>query len=1099
MHRFGPSSSPATTSRRALIGLPPLAPSIALAQVLALAVALAVATPRTADAHLSIIRQGHEVTGTHEAGDRFGASLAAGDFNGDGYEDLAIGVPREDVGSFIDAGSIIVTLGSPHGLDHQGSYILSAIHAGSIPQTGAQFGFALVAADFDDDGFDDLAVGVPYEDIGGVVNTGTVYFLEGTPNGLDQWRDLTPGQFGDPAETEDRYGWSLAAEDFDGDGWIDLAIGCPGENGNTGAVYYAPGTGIGPTAGPVFLPSTLGFQDETQGHFGHSLAIGNVLGDSRPDLVVGAPYRSSFGQPNAGEGFVIRGSSATGLRSTGAVSFNALINDTVQNGAAFATSVAVGNFVPGAYESIAIGEPRRWTSVESAGRVHVIAGGSSGLDTGSAYVFDSMMFGEPVGQYDEFGAVLLGGRFWNRNDGYDDLIIGSPSEGVSYGYTQILFGGSGGLGNSGGYSLYQNAIGEPLEPGDDFGWAFALGRFDGTSDVSLAIGAPGEDGDAGMVHDFAPWRQVLGLSCLSSIVTDCSGEIVFSQKPFDTRMIASTTKIMTVLLAAEHSQLSSGDPGYVALDEDYVVPDWVADDVPGSQVPLAEGETISFQNLMYSCLLRSGNDAAHAIADVIYGPGPPEETVPLFVAEMNQKAAALGMTGTHFHNPAGLDNEVVTDDLGDHYSTAYDMMLLSEFAMENPYFAQIAGARSWPMIRFYPTSAESWICNNIFGAVLNNMIQPASGIKGGGTPGAQATGCFSAEGNWGRVIAGTYYTPFTISDQRYIPDAGNLLALGISECFLDFNLGSYEDWAYWNVFENVTPMEGSTIHLTSEFFGSAEGIAFDLFPAPGSEQPAAESIQTLTHRADLSIDGGTSAEFGVGPFERCEGVRIRNQGEEIVFLSIHLPWDDSYDETLDPGDELILPGGGEPSGGVLWTIENTDPAGETATLEVEETFSWNVSIEPDGSSDPVWKIVLHRDPSIWRDDFDLAIEWTSSDFGTYHLVVHDEQVPASTPDLPIDAVQPGALASVRVAPNPFTGETAIRFSLREPADVAVDIFDAAGRRVRSLAEGRHPIGTGSLQWDGRGERGDAVPPGVYFYQVRTDGATAAGGKLVKVH
>ncbi len=1063
----------------------------------ALTAVMTVVIAGTADAHLSILRQGNEVQGANEPGDKMGAALAAGDFNGDGYDDLAMGCPGEDVGSVQDAGAIVVARGSFSGLDHQGSYVLTADDANSVVEAGAQFGFSLAAADFNNDGYDDLAVGVPYEDLSGQVNSGTVYFFKGTASGLQVWRDLTPGGFGAAVEVEDRFGWSLAAEDFDGDGRVDLAVGCPGENGNTGAVYYATGSIIGPLPESIFLPSDLGFIDETQGHFGHCLAVGNVIGDARPDLVVGAPYRTAFNLSNAGVGYIIRGSATDGLRTTGAVSFTALINDNAQSGAAFGTSLAVGNFLPGSYESIAVGEPRRWTDFDRAGRVHVVAGGAGNLDYGSAFAFDSEILGVQSAVYDEFGAVLEGGRFWGVNDGYDDLIIGTPLKGVSYGFVQVLLGGAAGLGNSGGYSLYQNAIGDALEASDIFGSAFALGRFDGSNDVSLAIGAPGEDASAGQVHDFAPWRQVLGLSCRTSLTTDCDGQPVFSQKPFQRMKIASTTKIMTVLLAVERTQLPTNDPRYVAPEALYLVPDWVADDVPGSQVPLVEGEIISLENLMYSCLLRSGNDAAHAIADLLYGPGSPEETVPQFVAEMNAKASALGMSGTHFHNPAGLDNEVVTDDLGDHYSTAFDMTLLSKFSMENPEFAVIAGTLNRQMLRFYPNGSETWRCGNIFGGVLQNMIQPASGIKGGWTPGAQATGCFSAEGNFGRVLVGTFYTPD--GSPNYVPDAANLLALGLNECsnFGIFDPALWNNWSYLLTMEGLFAGDGNNYRLSSEFFGDADEMQFTLQRVDSDPGPATEAMAILTRRSDVVLEGGVEAILGTAPFERTGGMRIYNNGEDIAWLSILAPDGSTSEETLDPGDFLEIPRYFGPTAELRWSVANADPTGgPAAVLGIEEQYEWGFETDED---DPYagWTARVRRDSSTGRDDFDMEIRWQGPDAGEFALLVHESDVVVSAPDFEPPLDEPANLRVLSAAPNPSYGDVALRFSLSESAEVDVQIYDASGRKVRSLLNGSRTPGAWNVVWDGRNDAGQAVAPGVYFYRVTAGEEAPVGGKLIR--
>lgn len=160
------------------------------------------------------------------------------------------------------------------------------------------------------------------------------------------------------------------------------------------------------------------------------------------------------------------------------------------------------------------------------------------------------------------------------------------------------------------------------------------------------------------------------ISAASAIIMHSGGEVIYEKNADDKRLIASTTKIMTAILAIENCELDK---------EVTVSSEWCG--LEGSSMYLRAGQKLTVRQLVEGLLLTSGNDAAVAIACTASG------DVESFAALMNEKACSLGMDNTHFDNPHGLDSK-------EHYSTARDMAVLMIYCMDNAVFCDIIGERS---------------------------------------------------------------------------------------------------------------------------------------------------------------------------------------------------------------------------------------------------------------------------------------------------------------------------------------------------------------------------------------------------------------------
>jgi FG-GAP repeat len=264
---------------------------------------------------------------TPAAGDAVGTSLAVGDYNGDGHNDLAVSV----IGYQNHTGALSVLYGNADGtgLTTTSNSWITEPDLGLTPHGGDEFGHTLAAGDFNGDSITDLAVGQPSANPGGLTDAGTVTTLSGTPDGLTSagatiWSQNSPGVPG-ANETYDQFGYALAAGDITGDGITDLAVAAPGESlgstANAGAVTTLTGTHTGLTAtgshtwsqNSAGIPGTAEYADG----LGNALAIGDLNGDGHGDLAIGVQHEAVGSVYQAGALNVIYGS-PTGLTATGA-------------------------------------------------------------------------------------------------------------------------------------------------------------------------------------------------------------------------------------------------------------------------------------------------------------------------------------------------------------------------------------------------------------------------------------------------------------------------------------------------------------------------------------------------------------------------------------------------------------------------------------------------------------------------------------------------------------------------------------------------------------------------------------------------------------
>ncbi|QXE00312.1 D-alanyl-D-alanine carboxypeptidase family protein [Terribacillus sp. DMT04] len=236
-----------------------------------------------------------------------------------------------------------------------------------------------------------------------------------------------------------------------------------------------------------------------------------------------------------------------------------------------------------------------------------------------------------------------------------------------------------------------------------------------------------------------------GVAADSAILMELStGRVLYEKNAADPKRIASITKIMTAIIAIESGKMDET----VTVSKNAIYTE-------GSSIYLKEGEEIPLADLVYGLMLRSGNDAAVAIAEHV---GGSEEG---FTHLMNEKAAWLGMQDSHFDNPHGLDTE-------SHHSSAYDMALLTRYAMKNDTFRKVSSTKTYKA----DSKRYAWGNKN---KMLTRYYEHSTGGKTGYTKKAGRTLVSTAEKDGMELVV------VTINDPDDWRDHKNLFEWGFDE------------------------------------------------------------------------------------------------------------------------------------------------------------------------------------------------------------------------------------------------------------------------------------------------------------------------------
>ena len=366
-----------------------------------------------------------------------------------------------------------------------------------------------------------------------------------------------------------------------------------------------------------------------------------------------------------------------------------------------------------------------------------------------------------------------------------------------------------------------------------------------------------------------------------------SGRLLFEMNKDEQRSPASLTKIMTVLLAVE-----ALERGEVSLDEMVTAQ---ADCLAGlntdsSTSGIQPGEIISYQDLLYCAMVHSANEACNILAHRVSG------SVPAFVELMNRRAAELGCTNTHFSDPNGLSNE-------NHYTTAYEMYLITREALEHPLFAEICNTRGYDMAATNLSQARSFANSNALitadSEYGSSYVYPAaSGVKTGFTQRAGYCLISTAEKDGVRLLAVVMgcdgwlnagideYENFTDSIRLYNWAFENFSYRQAVSSLSTVTRVEVENAVETDAYASLRPQNDVTLLLPKDLnLGSIE-----LSPTIYTEKLVAPiEAGTVLGRAEILIDGRS-----YGSVDLVNALKVELSRREFVTQRVHQtfssPW-----------------------------------------------------------------------------------------------------------------------------------------------------------------------------------------------------------------